>query len=392
MSTQIVGHDFALLPVLLAQAGMTDLIPSAADERGSAPPYAEAAALDAGAPDTGSGCQDQVALAPPEPSRDTHSPAAAADEGIEITRLLTELAAAADILADLRGRDAREREAALKDLERYDAAVAAVEEACRVGRRAAHLRAGAERLARAAFADDVRAEATRIGALAEHAEAQAEQCARTHQARVEALAGDAGIRRALEERRRLEQTQHAAAEAEAWAQRREDALRTARMAATGGWFAEARAALAGVEEENEGDEEIAALVAEIAERAAGARVAAAQAAVLAVRHELHDEPAAAVARLESLDVDGLPHALACHVFNAWSRACLRLCRAQGIMDPLRLSPRQGRGAVLVPRGGSGRYVVFSALGMGAPWEAGRAVDDGLVGHAEPLRRSRGTRR
>jgi hypothetical protein len=53
-----------------------------------------------------------------------------------------------------------------------------------------------------------------------------------------------------------------------------------------------------------------------------------------------------VARLEAIDVDGLPEDVARQVFGEWARTCARLCRERGIAEPLRYAPDPGRGAVI----------------------------------------------
>jgi hypothetical protein len=97
------------------------------------------------------------------------------------------------------------------------------------------------------------------------------------------------------------------------------------------------------------------------------------------------DPAAAVARLEALDIDGLPEELGRQVFGAWAQACARLCRERGLAEPLRYAPDPGRGAVLARERAGAPYTVVSALGMGAGWQAGSGVGEGQVRRARPLR-------
>ena len=65
------------------------------------------------------------------------------------------------------------------------------------------------------------------------------------------------------------------------------------------------------------------------ERTAGG-MDAAEEALWAARREYRRDPEAAVARLETLDVDGLPEDVARQVFGEWARTCARLCRERGI--------------------------------------------------------------
>ena len=48
-----------------------------------------------------------------------------------------------------------------------------------------------------------------------------------------------------------------------------------------------------------------------------------------VRRPYRDDPAATVARLASVQVDGLPYDLARRVFGLWSNACARLVEQRG---------------------------------------------------------------
>lgn len=90
-------------------------------------------------------------------------------------------------------------------------------------------------------------------------------------------------------------------------------------------------------------------------------------------------------RLAALDVDGLPDPLSRQVFGEWARACARLCRERGLVEPLRYAPDPGRGAVIARESPDGSYVVVSALGMGPGWQVGSVVAERQVRRARPLR-------
>jgi hypothetical protein len=130
--------------------------------------------------------------------------------------------------------------------------------------------------------------------------------------------------------------------------------------------------------------EFASLTNMIAQREAAVKGIAAEEVLWTVRRELRRSPAEPVARLEGLDVDGLPTPLAAQVFGEWARACGCLCRERGLAEPLRYAPDPGRGAVLACEGG-GEYVVVSALGMGPAWQFGLIVGERQVRRARPLR-------
>jgi hypothetical protein len=112
---------------------------------------------------------------------------------------------------------------------------------------------------------------------------------------------------------------------------------------------------------------------------------AAERALAAAHRDGRRDPGAAVARLEGLDVEGLPEPLARQVFGAWAQACARLCRERGIAGALRYAPDPGRGAVLAPERPGGPYLVLSALGLGPGWAARTPVDERDVRRARPLR-------
>jgi hypothetical protein len=137
--------------------------------------------------------------------------------------------------------------------------------------------------------------------------------------------------------------------------------------------------------ESPDDPELASVLEMVAHRERAVKAAAAEDALWAVRRELRRHPAEAVARLERVEMEGLPPELAGQIFGEWARACGRLCRERGIAEPLRYAPDPGCGAVVAREGDGGDYTVISALGMGERWQPGAPVSERQVRRARPLR-------
>jgi hypothetical protein len=116
-----------------------------------------------------------------------------------------------------------------------------------------------------------------------------------------------------------------------------------------------------------------------------ARVSAVEEAIWAARRELRHCPAEAVARLEAVDVEGLPEPLIRDRFGEWARSCARWCRERGLYEPLRYAPYPGRGAVIARERPDGPLVVISAIGMDAQWRVGTEVAGRFILGAQPLR-------
>jgi hypothetical protein len=131
--------------------------------------------------------------------------------------------------------------------------------------------------------------------------------------------------------------------------------------------------------------EVASLREIIARRELAVKVGAAEEAIQAARREHRRDPAGVAARLAALDLEGLDFDLRRQVFGEWARACSRLCRHRGLVEPLRYAPDPGRGAVLARETAESSYVVVSALGMGPAWREGDEVDERQVRRARPLR-------
>ena len=111
--------------------------------------------------------------------------------------------------------------------------------------------------------------------------------------------------------------------------------------------------------------------------------ALAEEALREARRAYHRDTTGALARLEGLDVDGLPPDLAGQVFGQWAKTAARACRERGVSQPLRYAPRRGRGAVLT-RHPSGAYEVVSAFGLGGRWQPGSLVGEHFGQAARPL--------
>lgn len=307
------------------------------------------------------------------------------DSGIDLSELVEELDAARVTLARMIVKDQEERATALRDLERYDTLARQQEEAEFARDRASQIRREAEAFISRAYSEEARAEAARIAGAARKAEELALKRAEAWQNEAERLAMELDLERLLLERQRQEEAEKAKAAATETAERLSGALVRAKAALDAGQFEEARRALEKVGSDNPNNPEIASLIAIITQRECAVKISEAEEVLWLARREFRHDPAGVIARLEALDVDGLSEPLARQIFGEWARACSRLCRARGLVAPLRYAPDPGRGAVLARESADTSYVVVSSLGMGAAWRPGKVVDDRNVRRARPLR-------
>lgn len=309
------------------------------------------------------------------------------DAAPDLTALLADLDTAVTTLAAIARQDGAVRETALEGLTRYDTLVAAQRDAEAAHERAQQVRRDAETVVAGAFTDEARAAATDITRLAMRAERAAAHAIEEQRRAVEYAAAQPNVARLLAERRRQEE--EAAAKARAAAAERAGRLAAAiasiQKSIDAGRFEEARVLLGAATNEFPDNAEIASLQTMIARREFAVKTLAAEEALWAARREHRRQPAEAVARLEALDVEGLPQPLASQIFGEWARACARLCRERGIDAPLRYAPHQGRGAVLAPTSTGDSYTVVSALGMEARWRPGSLIPACQARGARPLR-------
>lgn len=312
---------------------------------------------------------------------ETNEPFVAAD----LADLLTQLEAASATLATVTRQDQETRALALRDLEQYDALVAAQSEGEDAHARARQVREQAEAFTQSAFADEARAAATRVAGLAAQAENAAARQVDDRRRAVDAFASRLDLDRLLAERRRQEEAERTrAAEAER-AQRLSEGLARARSALGSNHLEEAKALLGQLAKANPDNAEVASLQDIIARRELSVKVDAAEEALRVARREYRRDPDAAVARLVDLDTERLPDPLARQVFGEWARACSRLCRDRGLVDPLRYAPDPARGAILARERDDAPYTVLSALGLDDRWQPGAAAPERLVQRARPLR-------
>jgi hypothetical protein len=258
-------------------------------------------------------------------------------------------------------------------------------EAEQVRSQAQQVRHEAEALRERAFADEARTEAARIVNITIQAEVAATDAVNYWQGEVERLAARLDLERLLAERHRREEAKKAKAAEADRTRRLAGALARARAALEAGRFEEAKELLGTVGSEHPDNPEITTLKTIIAQRELTVKVNAVEETLWEARRVYRHDAAAAVARLEALDIDELPEPLARQVFGEWARACSRLCRERGIAEPLRYAPDPGRGAVITRDAPDGPYVVLSALGMGPDWQTGSTVSERQVRRARPLR-------
>ena len=315
------------------------------------------------------------------PTTPTDSTVAAGD----LTDLLAEIETASAQLASILRQDQEARTSALRDLERHDALVGRQREAEQARDRAQQVRREAEALVADAFAEEIKAAAMHVANVAERAQASAARLTKQWQQEAESFAVTIDLERLLAERQRREDAEKAKAAAAERAGRLADALARAKSALEVGRFLEARRLLGSVSSEEPDNPEIASLMGIITQRELAVKVSAAEETLIVARRTYRRDPAAVIAHLTALDVDGLPESLARQVFGEWARACRRLCRAKGLAAPLRYAPDRGRGAVVAREHPDRPYVVVSALGMGPSWSEGSVVDDRTLQRARPLR-------
>ena len=348
-------------------------------------------------PEAGTAAQDPAAGEPGEPGTDIAAPEPL-DADADLDALLAELEAASLTLARVTRQDQEARSLAMRDLERYDAAVAAQRQADDALRRSTQERSKAQTLAQTAFADEARAEASQILARATCVTEAAARIVAARRAEVADLAARPEIDRLLGERRQQQAAEKARAAAARRAERLSTAVARVREALAAGRLEEAKSRLGTVASLDPNCSALNSLKDMIARRAYTVKVAAAEAALDAVRGELRQRPAAAIATLEALDVVGLPEQLSRAVFGLWLQAWADQCRTAGIEEPLRYAPEQGRGAVLAraaagdagtatakASGSGGVYEVLGALGMGPRWRVGRVIAPEVLRYARPLR-------
>ena len=322
---------------------------------------------------------DEVAVQPANPVVELVDPL------LDLEALFGDLQQAGATLAAITRRDQETRALALRDLERYDAVVAEQRQAEEVLGRARQIRQEAESLAEQAFAEEARTAASRVVAMALQAETAAGRIAEQRRDEAERLAGELDLERLLAERQRAEAAEHAkAAEAER-AGRLAGAVARAKEALAAGRFEEAKALLGTIASENPDNADVASLAESMRRQELLVKVNAAEEVLWLSRREGRRDPAAAVEHLEALDVDGLPDELARQVFGEWARACSRLCRERGLVEPLRYAPDPGRGAVISRGAPDDPYVVVSALGLGPAWQKGSPVSERQLRRARPLR-------
>ena len=215
-------------------------------------------------------------------------------------------------------------------------------------RRAREVHEAAAALAAGAYADEARHAAEGVQRVAAEAATAAARVAEGHRQEAERLAAALDLGRLLQERRRQEEAEQAEAAAALRAGRLAGVRAAVSQALAAGRIEEAEAQLGPVANEYPDDADVASLTLMVAQRRRAVKATAAEQAVVAAHREARRDPGAAVARLEALDVDGLPEPLARQVFGAWARACARLCLERGIGGALRYAPDPGRGAVLAP--------------------------------------------
>src|SRR5581483_428593 len=306
------------------------------------------------------------------------------DPGSSLRDIVEELERANATLTTIARRDEEARNQALSDLERYDGLIDQLHRAEAALSRARELLDRAQLVADEAFHEEAREAAIHVVTIAQASDQRAAELVMQIREQVDALAQDVDIDRLLRLRRRIEEQEQAKAAQSERAERLSVSLKRASVALDLGRVEEARALLGPFAAENPVDAQVASLLDRIAQAELEIKAEQAEDALWDARRAYHHDAAGALARLEALDVDGLPQELGGQVFGQWARTAARVCRERDIREPLRYTPGLGRGAVLVRRE-SGAYQVVSALGMGPRWSPGAVVGERYGRWSRPLR-------
>lgn len=306
------------------------------------------------------------------------------DPSSSLRDIVEELERANATLTTIARRDEEARNQALSDLERYDGLVDELQRAEVALATAQELLNRAQAIAEGAFRDEAREAANHVVTIAQAGDQRAAELVMGIRQQVDALAQDVDIDRLLKLRQRMEEQEQAKAAQSERAERLSVSLKRASVALDLGRVEEARALLGPFVAEDPVDAGVASLVDRIARAEIEVKAEQAEDALWDARRSYHKDPAAALSRLEALDVDGLPQELGCQVFGQWARTAARVCREREIREPVRYTPGLGRGAVLV-RHESGAYQVVSAIGMGPRWAPGALVGERYGRWSRPLR-------
>ncbi|HLG72508.1 MAG TPA: hypothetical protein VK009_18985 [Chloroflexota bacterium] len=306
------------------------------------------------------------------------------DPSASLRDILGELERANATLSTIARRDEEARNQALSDLERYDGLMDQLQRAETALTRARELLDRAQAVVDEAFHEEAREAANHVVTIAQTSEQRAAELVMAIREQVDALARDVDIDRLLKLRRRIEEQEQAKAAQSERAERLSVSLKRACAALDLGRIEEARALLGPFLTEDPVDADVASLLDRIAQAELEIKAEQAEDALWEARRSYHRDAASALARLEGLDVEGLPQELGGQLFGQWARTAARVCRERDIQEPLRYTPALGRGAVLV-RHESGAYQVVSAIGMGARWSAGALVGERYGRWSRPLR-------
>ncbi len=302
----------------------------------------------------------------------------------DLATLLDRLASAGAVLATLVRADQEARAAAADQLARYDALTRERRQADEVLAQARQVRGQADALAADAFSEEGRSAAVRVIAVATEAEEAADRLVVRRRAEMEALAAEPALARLLEERRQEEQRRAAASAAAESARRLREGLDAVEHVLAAGQLEEAEGLLRALAKDYPDSAEVNSLQSIIARRGETVKSSVASEALRLARRAYRRAPADAIARLEALDLAGLPEHLRHQITGLWAAACARLCRERGDAEPrLRYLPQPGVGVVVAREAAGQPYVVVSALGADLP--AGTLVDQRLIQSARPLR-------
>lgn len=301
-----------------------------------------------------------------------------------LARLLAELDTVDADLSRAAEQDEEVRATVLWELCEHDALVVAQAEADVASARARAVRRQAEALLETAFGEAARATATRVRDVAVRAESEATAAATSHGDAAARLAARPGVQRLLEERRREAAEREARAEEATLIARLAESRAAIRDDLSAGRLDVAMTRIEAALQVHPDADELTELRVTVERRRFSARVTVVEDALRFARRAVGHAPGEVVARLEAVDVEGLPLPLATQRFGLWSRACARWCRERGLYEPLRYAPTPGRGAVFARERPDGPHVVVSALDVAEHWAVGQEVDARDIRGVRPL--------
>jgi len=278
-------------------------------------------------------------------------------EAIDLDTLLDRLQVARAVLAEAERQDTNARAVAQVQLDAYDAVVARTRAAQDALDQATELRDHAEQVSQHGIEETVRVAARHARDLAAHTADMATVLVTQLQAERDRLSTSSAVQWLLEERRREVEAAHEQAAVAERTRRLVAGLTTVRAVLAAGNLQEAEAMLGHLTKDHPNSADVTSLQVIIRQRTLAVKCAAAAAALRTARRLAHRQPADAVARLDSLDLNGVPEPLLRQIIGVWTSLCARLCQERGLTGYLRYGAARGHGMVITRERDDAPYTV-----------------------------------